>query len=461
MADQLDHNKSNKQSVEHSQTGVDEKTDEPASMEHDVSSMARQNNTDNGSSEENISDNVLNEAAADKKQSTENIESQPKKIAKSAPSKPITLKTRIPFFGIINLVLILAITGSAVWYFLQYQEKNAAQLAKIASLETALNAHQQRLLNVEQNGPRHAQSVKSLDQKVEKRFRDIESVQLAQNKRLLSMSTTSREDWLLAEAEYLLKLANQRVLIEKSATGADALLVEADDILKGLDDPDLFPLRRAIANDLAALRLTKAVDVEGIYLALAALANTVDQLPIKPSREDFGRIDHVTNTDDSAVDHNGVDAQDTKIATELAKSDGQGTFYAPLLVSLNRLMANIKQYVNLRDHAQAPIPVLVPEIHQYVRQNLRLIIEKAQLALLREQQDIYRESLTQAKEWIEQYYPESDKSRNFIVQLEQLQTKQIQSNLPNITGSLELLHSYIEQLHDLKGVKAVNAEKGE
>ena len=83
-----------------------------------------------------------------------------------------------------------------------------------------------------------------------------------QQQRLLNMSTTNREDWLMAEAEYLLRLANQRVLIERSATSAVGLLESADAIMEqvaaGLGDPELFAIRRAIAQDLAALRLRDA-----------------------------------------------------------------------------------------------------------------------------------------------------------------------------------------------------------
>src|SRR5690606_5363670 len=62
--------------------------------------------------------------------------------------------------------------------------------------------------------------------------------------RLQALSTTTREDWLLAEAEYLLRLANQRILTERQTANALSLMVTADDILKEIDDPDLFVVRK-------------------------------------------------------------------------------------------------------------------------------------------------------------------------------------------------------------------------
>src|SRR5690606_21247593 len=109
----------------------------------------------------------------------------------------------------------------------------------------------------------------------------------AQHKRLQGLSSTSREDWLLAEAEYLLRLANQRVLIEHSPSSADGLLTQADEILKNLDDPDLFSLRQAIAKDLASLRLIKEVDHEGLYFSIKALTEQIELLSLHPTRQEL------------------------------------------------------------------------------------------------------------------------------------------------------------------------------
>src|SRR5690606_37845313 len=70
-----------------------------------------------------------------------------------------------------------------------------------------------------------------------------------QAQRLRALSETTREDWLLAEAEYLLRLASQRILTERQTSNAITLMETADGILRDLDDSDLFAVRKALAAD--------------------------------------------------------------------------------------------------------------------------------------------------------------------------------------------------------------------
>ncbi|TBR36406.1 hypothetical protein CBF23_015170, partial [Marinomonas agarivorans] len=58
--------------------------------------------------------------------------------------------------------------------------------------------------------------------------------------KLKRLENTTKEDWKLAEAEYLIRLANQRLLMEKDVIGAKNMLLNAVDILEQLDDPLLF-----------------------------------------------------------------------------------------------------------------------------------------------------------------------------------------------------------------------------
>lgn len=89
-------------------------------------------------------------------------------------------------------------------------------------------------------------------------------------KQVSATQETSRSDWLLAETEYLLRLANQRVLMEQTPAGALSLLQAADEILHEVDDVALYEVRQAVAEDIAALEAVPTLDTEGIYLKLAA-----------------------------------------------------------------------------------------------------------------------------------------------------------------------------------------------
>src|SRR5690606_3338161 len=101
--------------------------------------------------------------------------------------------------------------------------------------------------------------------------------------RVLSLSSVNRDDWKLAEAEYLLRLANQRVLLERNSCNADAMAKSVDEILRDLNDPDDFTVRKALASEIGELVVDGDLDREGVYLRLLALSEEINKLPlIKP-----------------------------------------------------------------------------------------------------------------------------------------------------------------------------------
>ncbi len=337
-------------------------------------------------------------------------------------------------------ICVLGVAAGVVYVTLQGQQLISQQEKHISQLQTEIaqqSASYQKDINAQTGKLR--KEIQRVQKNTDSFKQDLAAAQqrlMAQGKRLRAMSDTSREDWLLAEAEYLLKLANQRVRIERSPQGADALISEADAILRDLDQPELHTIRREIAEDLAALRLMKKVDVEGIYLQLVALSQNVEKLPhrqppqkkLQPNYEQF---DHL---------------EERSVTQKLSNS-------------WSRLVAELGSHVKISKHDVEIKPVLAEQDAFYLQQNLRLILERAQLALLREQQDIYTQSVNQAQEWIQTYYPESSESMAFIAQLSGLSERTVAQNLPDISDSLNALHEYIEVLHDLQGAGKPPAKK--
>ncbi|WP_028885040.1 uroporphyrinogen-III C-methyltransferase [Teredinibacter turnerae] len=355
------------------------------------------------------------------------------------PSEPPTEPRKgsgIPWFSLLLLLLILLVAGAVAglgWYGYGYYQQTQSKAGELAELQQQLAAQSQQLNQLRQAlstvGREREQAVGTIGD----RLTAAEQRLQAQNKRLLAMSTITREDWLLAEAEYLLKLANQRILIERSAEGADALLTEADAILRDLDDPDLFALRKAVNNDLAALRLINKIDREGLYLQINGLITQVVMLPVRPDREQV--LGRGKNPEGETLDEN--------LTTD--------NWWAAMKKSLRAFGKSLSHYININNHAEKPAPLMSAESAQYLQQNVRLMLERAQLALLREQQSIYTNSLEQAEGYLAQFYPASAPVERYRQELSALAERDIVVELPDISGSLELLHSYIEDLHNLKG----------
>ncbi len=334
----------------------------------------------------------------------------------------------------LNILLLLAVIALAVCLaaIVHFgQQGLSAQDKKIQGLANELSQGkstlQQSLVALSQT---QQSAITDLTQNLQSTQRSVNELSqrvLAQGKRLRAMSDTSRDDWLLAEAQYLLKLANQRIRIERSPVGAQALLEEADNILRDLDDPSLHPVRRAIAQDLASLKLLNAIDVEGIYLSLLALTDQVTSIPVRLSPSQRERSEQAAVSED----------------------DSPKTFRQTIAASWQGFMQSFKDYVRVVHHEEKPKALLPVQDEVYLQQNLRLMLERAQLALLREQQDIYLQSLAQADQWLLQYYNRSEVLTKFREELVRLQEKNIVQTLPDISQSLALLHEYISELHQL------------
>ena len=338
-------------------------------------------------------------------------------------------------------VIALAVCLAAIVHF--GQQSLSAQDKKIQGLANELSQGkstlQQSLVALSQT---QQAAIADLTQDMQSNQRSVNELSqrvLAQGKRLRAMSDTSRDDWLLAEAQYLLKLANQRIRIERSPVGAQALLEEADNILRDLDDPSLHPVRRAIAQDLAALKLLNVIDVEGIYVSLLALTDQVSSIPVRLSPSQRERSEQAA----------------------VSEGDSPKTFRQTIAASWQNFIRSFKDYVRVVHHEEKPKALLPVQDEVYLQQNLRLMLERAQLALLREQQDIYVQSLAQADQWLLQYYNRSEVLTKFREALAHLQEKNIVQTLPDISHSLALLHEYISELHQLadRKVPLNNAQK--
>lgn len=264
-------------------------------------------------------------------------------------------------------------------------------------------------------------------QKAEKRqSKDIEKVQRGlsniqlrlnnQGKRLAELGSTTRSDWLLAETAYLARLANQRLQTERSTKNPLALLENVDVILKQLDDPELLPLRGAVAIDVTALRMAGEVDAAGLYLELNALAESIDQLVIlKPTAE----AAVVTNQPQAAL--------------EQPKLQGLITGFVD----------GVSQLIRVTQRDQPIEPLLQANEEAIVRHNLRLMLEQAQSAVMREEQAIYSKSLGKAQRWLAQYFQLNPNAEVLQQRLGSLSEQEIIQQLPDINGSLQAIETLI------------------
>ena len=240
----------------------------------------------------------------------------------------------------------------------------------------------------------------------------------------------SESDWRLAEAEYLLRLANQRILMENRAEGALALLRSTDTILKELDDVSLYPLRQNLASDISKLESVPSLDIEGTYLRIAALIERSKDLPtltLEQQRQLPELID--------------------KVMTEQTDAQTQQNITSGFAKAMNKL----ESLIVIQRHDQPVEPILSPDQGHYLRQNIQMLLEQAQLALLRQQQSVFTTSLSRAQSLLIQYFDQDNyTTRTLIQSLAELTTLNVSPTIPDISGSLKALQQHQKEMANLR-----------
>ena len=249
----------------------------------------------------------------------------------------------------------------------------------------------------------------------EKRFRQQTTDILKDtSEKLRGLDRIDTSYWRLAEAEFLLKQAHQRLFITHDADTADLLLASADGAIMQQKEPGLLPVRSAIAHDRAALRKVPRIDREGVYLRLEALSAQVGAL----------------------TQENRFLPAMAEAAPEPDALAGYGDILWQRLLSV----------VRIRHHDQPVMPLLPPEQEMYLKQNLQLALVQAQLGLLQSQQQTYTGNLERAHAWVSQYCQTSDPMvASWLEEAQALMRLNIAPELPDISGSLRSVQKLIEQ----------------
>ncbi|HEX5788401.1 MAG TPA: uroporphyrinogen-III C-methyltransferase [Woeseiaceae bacterium] len=192
---------------------------------------------------------------------------------------------------------------------------------------------------------------------------------------LQGISVDARTGFLLAEAEYYMQIANAQLQLAGNPELAALALGQADDRLAQVGDPALTEVRRAVADERAALELMEGPDLAGVTLTLGSLAQVVESLPLAGSRADARRDAAAEGEDGGAFDR----------AWQSVKNAFSGAF-------------------SYTAPAEADRPLLAPDAEPLIRSNLALQLQAARLALLRGEEDLFRQSLEDAERWLETYF---------------------------------------------------------
>ena len=369
-------------------------------------------------------DETVTEAPAEAPQQSQ--EGPPEATTKVA-AEPVTEKTnsgggsRLPVmvagFALIFATLAILVSGSLWWQYREFYVSldgadNVTELA-LEEVRASIRRADDRLVELADQFEVGSSELATVAQRlntVPGRFADLERrIDAAQGG-----TFDVRENWLRAEAEYYLAVANTELTLAAHWENAIAALEQADTRLRELADPALAPVRELIAGELVALRAVSLPDIEGLAFTLGRLSEGVSAMPFR----------------------NGP-AQNFS-ANEPSQEDIE-----PGLGRLWQGLGSAAQSLFSIEHREEPVAMLLSaEEGQLTQRQLMLELQLARLAAIRGQQQVFLASLGAAISLLEQDFDSSAQAvEGAVALLGQMTQFDIAPLAPDISRSLNRLRS--------------------
>ena len=229
----------------------------------------------------------------------------------------------------------------------------------------------------------------------------------------------TRGDWLIADAEYLLTVANERLHLVADVKTSLLALEAADQRLRESGDPGVFKVRDALAKEINILKKSETPDIVGLSSRLRALEDVVYGMPLRLPHA--SKIDEAKNREDDKKPVPKSEGWDGFI--DLAIQDVQG------LVTIKRTDIPVKG-------------VLMEGQVTVIRENLLLKLEMARVAVIERNEQLFWDNLDAALSWISRHFDtNADKTKVVAADIKALRKVRLDFDFPNISKSLVLLRN--------------------
>jgi len=336
--------------------------------------------------------------------------------AKPVPSRPASSGGAK---AVASLALLVGLGGVALggYSYWQLQQLGAQEADRQASLQKADEQTRQLAAGNQQLAARLGRleqlpSAAELDER-RRLLATLQSDQQRLAGRVEQVLGASREEWRLAEAEHLLRMAMLQLSAMQDVKSAEMLVAEADLILQKQDDPSAYAARQKLLEGLEALRSLPQLDRTGLFLQLGALRGQSSQL--------------------SALAPEFVNGEAGP--EDLGQSRWQ------------RWLDELTRYVRVDFDASADVkPLLAGQTLGQVRLALSLAIEQAQWAVLNGNAEVYRQALQQASALISDHFSEDNgQARGLRERIDALAQREVEVQLPDLSSALKALQAYVEK----------------
>ncbi|WP_118859507.1 uroporphyrinogen-III C-methyltransferase [Haemophilus haemolyticus] len=359
---------------------------------------------------------------------TEQVGDTPKVVEKTETIQPVPqtiVKKTGTALSLLAILIALGV-GGAGYYFGQQQVAEIQQ--KLTALESqggvAVSAsgsnNSGQLAQLEQGLKTVQDKVEQLEQLVAGKTGEIAALQ-AQVKQVSQLAGAQQpSDWLFSEADFLLNNALRKLVLDNDVDTAISLLKLADETLVKVNNSQANAIRTAINQDLKQLLSLSSVDQNAVMQKLSQLANTVDEL-------------QALN-----VNFDETPEKSGKLSDDIA--DWQQNVEKSATSFLNHFIRiSPKQSADKKE-------LLAPNQDIYLRENIRLRLQLAIMAVPRQQDELYKQSLDAVASWVRSYFDtNAEVTQNFLKSVDELADSSIYVDVPEQLKSLTLLDKYLNR----------------
>ena len=349
-------------------------------------------------------------------------------VEKTETMQPVTqtiVKKTGTALSLLAILIALGV-GGAGYYFGQQQVAEIHQ--KLTALESqsgvAVSApvsdNSGQVTQLEQGLKTAQDKVEQLEQLVAGKTGEIAALQ-AQVKQVSQLAGAQQpSDWLFSEADFLLNNALRKLVLDNDVDTAISLLKLADETLVKVNNSQANAIRTAINQDLKQLLSLSSVDQNAVMQKLSQLANTVDEL-------------QALN-----VNFDETPEKSGKLSDDIA--DWQQNVEKSATSFLNHFIRiSPKQSADKKE-------LLAPNQDIYLRENIRLRLQLAIMAVPRQQDELYKQSLDAVASWVRSYFDTSaEVTQNFLKSVDELADSSIYVDVPEQLKSLTLLDKYLNR----------------
>ncbi len=383
----------------------------------------------NDTSIENSSDNSENSSEEITKQNAKNITS-PKDtttvkstMKKSTSGNPkVEQPNKISKTAILALILaIIAAAGVAGVHYFHALQNDQQSEELIAELSLLNNRSEQRLsqLIAEQKSLINEQVALAVD--------DIKSTSEARieqlSQQVARLEKNQPSDWLIHEAEYLIRIASRTIWLKHDTRAAVNLLNDADARIKELNDPQFLPVRQLIREDIERLKLMPTLQSEEVILNLLTMTKQIPLLQLSSK---------------------AIMPEESSIESKLELTDNIEDWRSNLGKTWDYVL---EKFITIRRHKGNIEPLLSPIHQQNLLENMALKIQQAQWAVSEEKQELYLQTLGDIQAWLGDYFD-----------LGHLETAKFYQGIEMLKSEI-ISYDYPSKLVSLKAIRSVLAEK--